>query len=357
MEIRKSYPTPQTSGFSKHQNHLNKCNYNVNFIREKAYGLWPFILESLAVPLVYLRNKHGSCPICQEGKDRYRFDDKGKGLYYCNKCGSGDGFKLLQLYHGWNFSYTLNRVTEVLGHQSAYYAKPKHISHYVKKIIPSVVLTNDDIFKRKKYLNSTWQAAKVITQNDPVDCYLRNRGITLVDFPAVLRFHPHLPYYDEENNFIGYFSAMLGMVQEQNGRCVTIHRTYLGNGCKANLPKPKKMMAPIYPGATKGAAIKLFEPIDGKLAVAEGIETALAFHIATQMPIWVTISAGGMEKIKLPPSVTEITIAVDNDESGRGQKAAFVLSQRLLGEGRAVRRVMPPKVGYDFADMLVEVNQ
>lgn len=64
-----------------------------------------------------------------------------------------------------------------------------------------------------------------------------------------------------------------------------------------------------------------------------------------------------MEKIKLPPSITEITIAVDNDESGRGQNAAFVLAQRLLGEGRAVRRVMPPKVGYDFADMLVEASQ
>lgn len=116
-------------------------------------------------------------------------------------------------------------------------------------------------------------------------------------------------------------------------------------------------MAPIYPGATQGAAIKLFEPASGKLALAEGIETALAFHVAIQMPVWATISAGGMEKIKIPPSIMEITIAVDNDESGRGQKAAFVLAQRLLGEGRTVNRVIPPKVGYDFADMLEEASQ
>jgi len=269
-------PTRQTSGFSKYQNHLNNGNYNVNLIRETACGNWSMILEALGVPAGYLKNKHGSCPICREGKDRFRFDDKGKGLYFCNKCGSGDGFKLLQLYHGWSFSYTLGCVAKVLGHQSAYHAKPKHISYYIKKIAQPVVLTNDEACKRKKYLNSTWQPAKVISQNDPVDCYLKRRGITLVDFPSVLRFHPHLPYYDDEKKLAGYFPAMLGMVQERDGRCVTIHRTYLGNGCKANLPEPKKMMAPIYPGATQGAAIKLFEPINGKLALAEGIETALA---------------------------------------------------------------------------------
>ncbi len=187
-----------------------------------------------------------------------------------------------------------------------------------------------------------------------MDCYLKARGIILVDFPSVLRFHSSLPYYDEEKNLVGHFPAMLALVQESDGNGVTIHRTYLGNGCKANLPKLKKLMMPIRPGATKGAAIKLFQPIDGKLALAEGIETALAVYIATQIPTWATISAGGMEQIKLPDSISEVVIAVDHDESGRGQNAAFILSQRLLIEGRSVKRVMPSKIGYDFADMLVE---
>jgi putative DNA primase/helicase len=357
MEILQSCPTRQTSGFSKYQNDLYKRNYNVNLIREIACGNWLFILESLSVPVIYLRNKHGSCPICQAGKDRFRFDDKGKGLYFCNKCGAGDGFTLLQLYHGWSFPYTLRCVAKVLGHQHGYHANPRHVSQYIKEMSQPVAITDDEIRKRKRHLNATWRAAKLISQNDPVDCYLKARGITFVSFPPVLKFHPSLPYYNEEKNLIGYFPAMLGMVQEKNGRCVTIHRTYLGNSYKANVPQPKKMMTPVYPRATQGAAIKLFEPVSGKLALAEGIETALAFYIATQMPVWATISAGGMESIKLPHSITDVTIAVDNDESGRGQKAALVLAKRLVIEGRVVKRVMPPKVGYDFADMLVEENQ
>lgn len=51
---------------------------------------------------------------------------------------------------------------------------------------------------------------------------------------------------------------------------------------------------------------------------------------------------------------TEIIIAVDNDSSGRGQRAAIILSDRMLAEGRKVRRVMPPKIDSDFADLLLE---
>lgn len=357
MDKFNSNPTRQTSGFSKNQSHLNKCDYNVNLIREIASGKWPVILETLGLPAIYLKNKHGSCPICQAGKDRFRFDDKGKGLYFCNKCGSGDGFRLLQLYHGWTFSYTLGCVAKVLGHPFDHRLRPKHVSHYMQKMAQTVVLSNDEIYKRKKYLNTTWQAAKPISQDDTVYRYLKSRGIILLDYPPVLRFHPYLPYCNEEKILVGYFPAMLGMVQDKNDHCVTIHRTYLGDACKADLPKPKKLMVPIHPGASQGAAIKLFEPINGQLALAEGIETALAFYLATQIPVWATISAGGMEKIKLPPSISQVTIAVDHDESGRGQRAAFILTQRLLGEGRTVTRVMPPKVGHDFADMLVEASQ
>ncbi len=138
--------------------------------------------------------------------------------------------------------------------------------------MPSPVTTGNEICNQKNYLNSVWLAAKSISQNDPVDCYLKARGIVLVNHPSVLRFHPSLPYYDEEKKLVGYFPAMVALVQANNGHGVTIHRTYLGNSCKANVPKPKKLMMPIRPGATRGAAIKLFQSINGKLVLAEGIE-------------------------------------------------------------------------------------
>lgn len=331
--------------------------FTANDVFDKAQGRWPQILESLGISSSYLKNKHGPCPACG-GKNRFRFDDKGNGSFYCNKCGPGYGTKLLQLCFGWSFPYALKMIAKTLGiysknQNSNLYSTSNYIPY--KKLNP--VLTKSEMEKRQNQIISIWHSAKPITFNNPVDNYLKSRGIELHIFPESLRYHPNLPYYDENKIFLGEFPAMLAMINDRNNQIVSIHRTYLGNGCKANVPKPKKLISPLFPGATCGAAIKLFQPIHGRLAIAEGIETALAFHLATQFPIWATISSGGMKNVILPPTATDITIAVDNDASGCGQRSAYNLSQRLLNEGHNVKRVMPPKKDSDFADMLMETSQ
>lgn len=343
----------QTAPNTKH----TKGNYTANLIIEKARGYWTDILDSLGVNVSYLKNKHGSCPVCG-GKDRFRFDNKEqRGTFFCNHCGSGDGIKLLQLYHGWSFPETIDRIARLIGAQSEgqQSSTPTHIRHHVNNIIsPNQLSQTWDADQRRQYFSYIWDQANPLSIGDPVDCYLRSRGIVLSEFPSVLRYHPQLSYYDDACCLVAKLPAMLAVVQDESNHGITLHRTYLGDGCKADVPKPKKLMSPTSPKATTGAAIRLYEPIDGKLAVAEGIETALAFSIATQIPAWAAISSGGMEKIVLPPSVIDITIAVDNDASGCGEKSASILSRRLLSEGRRVKRVMPPTVGDDFADMLME---
>lgn len=55
---------------------------------------WEEILLQLGIDLPGL-NKHGPCPCCG-GKDRFRFDDKdGRGTWFCNHCGNGDGLDLI----------------------------------------------------------------------------------------------------------------------------------------------------------------------------------------------------------------------------------------------------------------------
>ena len=42
------------------------------------------------------QNRHQACPVCG-GSDRFRFDDKeGRGTWFCNQCGAGDGLKLVE---------------------------------------------------------------------------------------------------------------------------------------------------------------------------------------------------------------------------------------------------------------------
>jgi putative DNA primase/helicase len=54
----------------------------------------------------------------------------------------------------------------------------------------------------------------------------------------------------------------------------------------------------------------------------------------------------------LPPEVRTVTIAADNDPSGR--RAAREAAARWRAEGRTVRVAMPDKPGADFNDVLRE---
>ena len=64
-----------------------------------------------------------------------------------------------------------------------------------------------------------------------------------------------------------------------------------------------------------GAAVRLFEPGD-ELAIAEGIETALAVHLGTGKPVWAALSCGNLEKLWIPDSVARVCIYADNDADG-----------------------------------------
>jgi len=101
----------------------------------------------------------------------------------------------------------------------------------------------------------------------------------------------------------------------------------------------------------KGGAIRLFPLEAGQpLALAEGIETALAVREATGWPVWATIAAPFMKEVVLPHEVREILIAADHDKAGIA--AAHALARRLLREGKRVRLAVPPDEGADWLDVL-----
>ena len=64
---------------------------NVTETVKQACGHWPRILPALGVKVI--KNRHQSCPVCG-GSDRFRFDDKeGRGTWFCNQCGAGNGYR------------------------------------------------------------------------------------------------------------------------------------------------------------------------------------------------------------------------------------------------------------------------
>ena len=86
---------------------------NVTDTVNMACGHWPRILPALGVPVI--RNRHQACPVCG-GSDRFRFDDKeGRGTWFCNQCGAGDGLKLVEKVFGVSASEAAGKVNDLIG--------------------------------------------------------------------------------------------------------------------------------------------------------------------------------------------------------------------------------------------------
>ena len=310
-------------------------------IKRHAHGGWAEILRTLGIDEDILNKRNQPCPLCG-GTDRFQYTDKyGEGNYHCRGCGPGGGLKLLQGIKGWDFGTVLKRVEECIG-----------------AVGPIRSRSNEPSADRmKKLAKRIWDEARSIRPGDEVDRYLANRGLSLSEYPKVLRSHPALGYYDKDDTDktrkVAEYPAMLACIQGADGYVITLHRTYLNAGQKAPQREAKKVLS----AGINSAAVRLFEATD-ELAIAEGIETALAVHLRTGKPVWAAISAGNMEKLWLPETVRRISIYADNDANSEydGQAGAFALARRLKKEERKngprqVEVFVPRYAGTDWADV------
>jgi putative DNA primase/helicase len=198
-----------------------------------------------------------------------------------------------------------------------------------------------------------WTQARPVAIGDPVHLYLAGRGIRTTSLPQALRHHPGLEYFDEGTP-AGRLPAMLGAVTDPTGQLVSVHRTYLKpDGSKADVAIVKKLTS--SSSRLTGCSIKLGQPasIGGALtiAVAEGIETAMACICASATPTVSAISAHGLAQYQWPDGLQRLIIFADHDNNLVGQKAAITLARRAKQRGLAARILTPPIAGTDWADV------
>lgn len=193
-----------------------------------------------------------------------------------------------------------------------------------------------------------WRECVPLVPGDPVTLYLKRRGFAGVwPLPECLRYHRALPYW-HDGQCIGTYAAMVTPMLTNDGRRVALHRTYLhADGRKADLPSVKKLTSAA--GTLAGACIPLFKPMQGKLGIAEGIETALGAWCASSVPTVAAYSAGNLAAWQWPPGVQRIVIFADNDAAGAD--AADKLRQRARAAGLAVNAIAPTEQGQDWCDV------
>ena len=81
------------------------------------------------------------------------------------------------------------------------------------------------------------------------------------------------------------------------------------------------------------------------LAIAEGFETAARFSMITGIPCWASLGAARLPLLEIPPHITELIIAEDDDAEGAAAAMRAIAAYAAIGR-RIVRRPPPRPPGF-----------
>ncbi len=277
---------------------------NVTDTVKQACGHWPRILPALGVKVI--KNRHQSCPVCG-GSDRFRFDDKeGRGTWFCNQCGAGDGLKLVEKVFGVSASEAAGKVNAVTG----------SLSPVAPEVIAAAEAGTEADRKAAAAL-----AAKLMekTRTATGNAYLSRKR-----FP------------DRE-------CSMLTTTHKTGG--VTFHAgdltvpLYDDTGALVNLQliNSDGLKRTLKDGQVKGAChiIEGQKQAGKRLWIAEGYATALTVHHLTGETVMVALSSvnllslASLARQKHP--ACQIVLAADRDLNGDGQTRAAAAANASEG--------------------------
>lgn len=356
--------TDQNKGFQKR---------SFQELQAAMRGRWYECLSTLAPELVAnyehsgKRRRHYVCPVHGgQNSDAFRFFDDfnetGGGV--CNSCGyKPNGVVMLT----WYFEIPTKEATRMVGE---WLDDRTVTNHTAPARVFEPVVDTTDYAARMRALKST--AARCLDiKGTPVELYLRKvRKLPEYAISPRIRYHPGVKYTCEINggravkNF-GYFPAWVIALRDRstarNDVC-TLHVGYLQqDGSKAEisldgkkLPSKKSMLKAVP--TISGAAVQLFEPEHGILAVSEGFETASSVRAGTYLPTWATLTAGALETMHMVEGVELYIVFADKDKSERGFIAACRFAQRVLEAGKKVLVYYPEDAipegqkGIDWSD-------
>lgn len=174
-----------------------------------------------------------------------------------------------------------------------------------------------------------WQQAVPITDTLG-EQYLTKRSILLPS--TELRFLDRTPLGRKPH--VRFLPALIAAVRMDIG-IVAIQRTFIerATASKADFFKPKRAL-----GQLGGGAVRLSEPVEGRLGLAEGSESALSAQTLFGIPCWATLGNERFGIAAIPERVTELHLFVDADKGGE-----LALKRGIEAYARAGRTIIPHK--------------
>jgi putative DNA primase/helicase len=197
--------------------------------------------------------------------------------------------------------------------------------------------TEDDLIRIKR-ADELWHSAKDPRRTAAED-YLRTRALKLDDdlVDTVLRFHPHCPWRNEDTGLTEIPALLAAFRSLDDDEITGVHRIRLDQ--PQYWPKTRRMML----GVVRRAAVKLV-PAAHALAVAEGLETAMAANKMGYGPAWALGSAGAIALLPTLPWIEHLILLAENNDASRA--ATERCGKRWFKAGRRVTRIWP-KPGCD----------
>lgn len=180
----------------------------------------------------------------------------------------------------------------------------------------------------------------------PAATYLHGRGLRPIEAWDGLRASvQHFPG-------IGACPVLLAPIDDLEGSLIGLHRTYLTlHGQKLGVPDPRRTL-----GYVKGGAIRLGHATD-ELIICEGLEDGLSLfqQMDGAIAVWVAGEAAFLSLMMIPPEISKLTVAADNDEPG--ERAALKAANTFSVGNRDVRIMHPDPAFKDFNDQLQGIRR
>lgn len=257
--------------------------------------------------------------------------------FHCFGCGRhGDVFDWLRDVREMSF----RQAFEYLGGQAdrASAPMPQGVGEWCKQDTDAVPPSDDaDASERIRQGREAWDTA-----GDPDGttlAYLNGRGLIPPPEP-VIRSRPRI-WWDVQRQ---YPEMLVAVTDAETGESIGCQITRLkpdGSG-KADVTRKRINLC-------RGGFVRLFPPRP-MLALAEGVETALAASAIFGEPCWATLGSSTLAKAPpLPPVVKQVMICVDHDAAGVEAARAAIAAYRARDLAVQVR--VPTVSDTDFADV------
>jgi putative DNA primase/helicase len=186
-----------------------------------------------------------------------------------------------------------------------------------------------------------WQSASAISDS-PVERYLAQRGLQRAS--DQFRYLERTPL--GPRGAVEFLPAMLAAVTTDIG-VIAVHRTFLdvASGKLAGFERPKRAL-----GSLGFGAVRVAPPVQGRLGLAEGIESALAAMQLFGIPCWATLGNERFGLVSIPESVRELFLFIDNDTGGAHAEERAL--KAYAAPDRVIHSRAPASPGFDWNDEL-----